>query len=292
MIQTLCGYSDVTVEIGSGKSKQFIWRQGYILNRDAWAWEPYDLTGDDLRYDNWYVGNANSTISVPPEELQDIDNFILAYICTWTGTEWKCGCRDQDCGTRYWQLQRFGQSSSTSTSMTSMAEGGVAEAQTSSVLPPPPPLPVIDSDNDGLPDDIENNSCTDPFNADSDYDGIRDGVEDANHNGTLDSGETNPCNRDTDGDGLNDGVEDANRNGIVDSGETNPRNRDTDSDGMQDGWEVQYSLNPLVDDSSEDADGDGYTNIEEYRGRSDPTDRNSLPKPMAMPWIPLLLSDE
>ena len=151
---------------------------------------------------------------------------------------------------------------------------------------------LIDSDDDGLSDDIENAGCTDANDDDSDDDGIKDGIEDANHNGTFDSAETNPCNRDTDSDGLDDGVEDANQNGIADSGETNPRNRDTDGDGMPDGWETQYSLNPLVIDASGDADGDGYTNIEEYRGGSDPSDKNSLPKPISMPWIPLLLLDE
>jgi hypothetical protein len=149
---------------------------------------------------------------------------------------------------------------------------------------------IIDSDNDGLPDDIENDFCTDPFNADSDYDGIIDGIEDANQNGIVDNGETNPCIRDTDGDGLDDGVEDANQNGIVDSGETNPRNGDTDGDGMPDGWEVQYGLDPLVDDASEDADGDGFSNLIEYRRRTDPKDSENYPS-VAMPWIPLLLDD-
>ena len=40
----------------------------------------------------------------------------------------------------------------------------------------PPPL---DSDNDGLPDELENAACTDdPNDADTDDDGISDGVED------------------------------------------------------------------------------------------------------------------
>lgn len=39
---------------------------------------------------------------------------------------------------------------------------------------------------------------------------------------------------------------------------------DSDSDGMPDTWEAEHRLNASVDDSSEDADGDGYTNIEEY----------------------------
>ena len=37
---------------------------------------------------------------------------------------------------------------------------------------------------------------------------------------------------------------------------TNP---DTDNDGMPDGWEIQNGLNPLVNDASDDPDGDGAT---------------------------------
>jgi len=40
---------------------------------------------------------------------------------------------------------------------------------------------------------------------------------------------------------------------------------DYDNDGMPDAWEQQYGLNPLVDDSSGDPDGDGITNIQEYQ---------------------------
>jgi parallel beta-helix repeat protein len=66
---------------------------------------------------------------------------------------------------------------------------------------------------------------------------------------------------------------------------------DTDGDGMPDGWEVQYGLNPSVDDANSDLDGDGFTNIIEYNRGTDPSDPNSHPS-KAMPWIPLLLLDD
>ena len=68
---------------------------------------------------------------------------------------------------------------------------------------------------------------------------------------------------DDDGDGLSD----ADENSIYN---TNPLVVDTDSDGMPDGWEVQYGLNPLVDDGDVDADNDGVTNVEEYLAGTDP----------------------
>ncbi len=39
---------------------------------------------------------------------------------------------------------------------------------------------------------------------------------------------------------------------------------DTDQDGMPDYWEIAAGLNPNVDDHNGDADGDGYTNLENY----------------------------
>ncbi|MBU2551891.1 MAG: pre-peptidase C-terminal domain-containing protein, partial [Proteobacteria bacterium] len=150
------------------------------------------------------------------------------------------------------------------------------------------PMLLNDTDNDGIPDDVENRTCTDVNNADTDGDGISDGVEDANKNGVVDSGETNPCDDDTDDDGLKDGVEDANKNGVLDTGETDPRTSDTDGDGLPDAWEVQYSLNPRVNDCNEDPDGDGYTNCQEYRWGSNPRDASSHP-PKGIPWMNLIL---
>jgi parallel beta-helix repeat protein len=39
---------------------------------------------------------------------------------------------------------------------------------------------------------------------------------------------------------------------------------DTDNDGMSDSWETSQGFNTGVDDSAQDKDSDGYTNIEEY----------------------------
>jgi hypothetical protein len=40
--------------------------------------------------------------------------------------------------------------------------------------------------------------------------------------------------------------------------------QDSDHDGMPDGWETAHGLNPNLDDSAQDPNGDGYTNLEEY----------------------------
>ena len=46
-----------------------------------------------------------------------------------------------------------------------------------------------------------------PTDADTDHDGIQDGVEDANQYGVVDAGETDPLNPDTDADGVPNGCD-------------------------------------------------------------------------------------
>ena len=70
---------------------------------------------------------------------------------------------------------------------------------------------------------------------------------------------------------------------------TNPTKLDTDSDGMPDGWEIQYGLNPLINDAKEDADNDRANNLLEFHRGTNPIDANSKPS-KAMPWL-LLLDD-
>ena len=71
------------------------------------------------------------------------------------------------------------------------------------------------------------------------------GFEDANNDGVVDAGETDPRNADTDGDGLADGVE-TNTGVLVDATDTgtNPLVADSDGDGIPDGAEVAAGTDP------------------------------------------------
>lgn len=115
-------------------------------------------------------------------------------------------------------------------------------------------------------------TTTDPTDPDSDDDGLQDGVEDANGDGstnlpiiggtgTMGMGETDPNNADSDGDGLTDGNE-ADGSGIMAGiGTTDPLDTDTDDGGVDDGTEVLTDgTNPTAGNGNDDlldSDGDG-----------------------------------
>jgi hypothetical protein len=50
---------------------------------------------------------------------------------------------------------------------------------------------------------------------------------------------------------------------------------DQDGDGMPDNWEFLYGLKKSLDDSAYDPDSDGYTNLVEYRSKTNPLDADT-----------------
>ncbi|MCK4614979.1 MAG: hypothetical protein KAU14_09260, partial [Thermoplasmata archaeon] len=101
---------------------------------------------------------------------------------------------------------------------------------------------------------------TDPYNPDSDDDGMTDGWE---VRWGFDPNDDSDADLDADGDGktnLKEFQED-----------TNPRDVDLDHDGIPDVWEDNHGLNSSdPTDAGEDPDYDGLTNLEEFRNRTEP----------------------
>ncbi|MGB0716714.1 MAG: hypothetical protein ACPGXK_12600, partial [Phycisphaerae bacterium] len=144
---------------------------------------------------------------------------------------------------------------------------------------------TADSDNDGVPDDIERAERTDPHKRDTDEDGISDKDElegyyirlsdtdsDPNNDPTLyvqryaGTPSSSDCPIVTPSSATPPGVVcvDHRRNFATD-----PLNRDTDGDGVSDGKEVVFGSNPNDRgdaDTIADADSDGLTDREEIDG--------------------------
>lgn len=111
----------------------------------------------------------------------------------------------------------------------------------------------VDTDGDGLPDDIETSLGLDPQNPDSDENGIPDGDEDFDNDGLPNLwellAETDPREPDSNNNGIQDGDEDIDLDGLTNSQEigglANPTMADTDGDSWPDGAEVSGESDPL-----------------------------------------------
>jgi hypothetical protein len=141
---------------------------------------------------------------------------------------------------------------------------------------------VVDTDGDGLPDDVDNAYTyqTSPIDRDTDSDGFDDRFEvthtdDGFRATEKDSRGCDPnsvltpgCKvRDTDGDGLSQYAEAYLK--------TNATLVDSDGDGIPDGLEVKYGLDPLTPQPAGlDTDGDGVPDLDEYRMGSNPIKRD------------------
>lgn len=134
-----------------------------------------------------------------------------------------------------------------------------------------------DTDADGLPDGIELNgeNPTDPLNDDSDNDGLLDGEEDTDLDGAKDELESDPNKADTDGDGLSDFIE------VRGANPTNPNKADTDGEGLLDGQEdenkngLQDGLETDPNKADTDKGGvDDYIEVETGYDPLDPSDDN------------------
>jgi hypothetical protein len=107
LIQTTCDISQVRVDLGKGDPLQYIDHQGYLFKTGGSAWTPLSYTSaESLIAGAWYPKSATTNITLTTTELAN-PSYNLAYICSWTESAWKCGCRDAACMQSYWQIQSF-----------------------------------------------------------------------------------------------------------------------------------------------------------------------------------------
>ena len=111
----------------------------------------------------------------------------------------------------------------------------------------------VDTDHDGIPDQIEIALGLDPNKPSTLNDGVLDGDRDPDHDGLPTKWEIlfnlDPTKADTDGNGIPDGQEDPDNDRLTNAQEwalhTDPTNPDTDGDGWSDEAEVTGGGDPL-----------------------------------------------
>jgi hypothetical protein len=134
--------------------------------------------------------------------------------------------------------------------------------------------PALDTDMDGLPDDLEVAQGTDKTRRDTDGDGYGDLVErrlsDAGFDPKDAARPAAPCADDADYDG--DRLVNCEELAL----ETALRDPDTDGDGLLDWLEVVAGTDPRADDARRDLDFDGVMNRDELRGATDPLASDAL----------------
>ncbi|MHA2169857.1 MAG: hypothetical protein ACXAB7_08195 [Candidatus Kariarchaeaceae archaeon] len=173
----------------------------------------------------------------------------------------------------------------------------------------------LDTDQDQIPDTMEDYYFTLPNTVDTDKDGISDGIEiafglnpliddtnfDSDADGLLNVDElryqTDPSYHDSDFGGALDGWEvkydfdplnstdddldpdgDTVTNDIESIWDTNPRSTDSDNDSLPDSWEIKYSLDPMdPSNANADPDRDGFSNKQEFQEGTDPLIPNPIP---------------
>ena len=97
LIKATCDTASARIDLGKGDPLQYIYNTGYLYKTGGtnWTQVPYTST-ESLVANAWYPKTATTNISLTSTELAN-PSYVLRYICSWTGSAWKCGCRDLAC---------------------------------------------------------------------------------------------------------------------------------------------------------------------------------------------------
>jgi hypothetical protein len=107
LISATCDVASARIDLGKGDLLQYIYNTGYLFKTGGTSWSPVPYTSTEaLVAGAWYPKSATTNISLTQTELQN-PSYVLGYVCSWTGSAWKCGCRDSACAQSYWQIQSF-----------------------------------------------------------------------------------------------------------------------------------------------------------------------------------------
>ena len=131
---------------------------------------------------------------------------------------------------------------------------------------------VVDSDGDGVADNLDAFPNDPTESVDTDGDGIG-----------------NNADADDDGDGMSDEFESQYGLNSLDASDAAG---DADADGVSNLLEFTLGTDPTdASDAQTDSDGDGWSNVDEVKAGSDPNEKASVPSTVSA-WLPVLLFDD
>lgn len=102
-----CGNGVASITAGSSPYPQYVYKYGYI--REDGEWRRFQFTGPSVT-EEWLQGPAYATFARTPAQLRE-PNHVVAFMCTWYESAWRCGCSDTACAEPHWTLQTFARTS-------------------------------------------------------------------------------------------------------------------------------------------------------------------------------------
>lgn len=104
LLYTQCNASTFSILIGNEHTTNenfAVYKTGYRWTGSMWQAISFTPDGGDLN-GNYIRGKAKSESAL---SYAGTNSYFVAYTCSKQENDWKCGCRDTNCSTRYWQLQ-------------------------------------------------------------------------------------------------------------------------------------------------------------------------------------------
>lgn len=118
-IRTDCTDTTVGIDVGTERDNQVIYQWGYAYDEGSWQEVNYHVEGESNTLDGaectsspteggcWIQGSANAITATSETQLAE-GLFVVAYMCDWDGSDWRCGCSDGACtgdSSGMWNLQ-------------------------------------------------------------------------------------------------------------------------------------------------------------------------------------------
>jgi hypothetical protein len=102
LVSAQCENNTGTITLGDEQPTTYVWQTAYRATGNTWAPITVACNGDTVG--EWCVGSARASLPLGSRAPQS--DWVAAYTCQKRAGKWQCGCRNQGCTDRFWQVQR------------------------------------------------------------------------------------------------------------------------------------------------------------------------------------------